>query len=162
MGIRGFGISPKNKFMLLRFWRFQRSRFSHRVGLPSPPRSFGPNLGLLPRSSPVPRCFSLPATSGEPAGGWTGDEGGEKCAICLSQYLPQYLPFSLGREFQVTSKYLVCFLDRSLWPGQKIILIDWMLICHPMKTLHVFLRRKFPNFHLPPLPKNLNNKSCKV
>ena len=109
-----------------------------------------------------PRCFSLPATSGEPAGGWTGDEGGEKCAICLSQYLPQYLPFSLGREFQVTSKYLVCFLDRSLWPGQKIILIDWMLICHPMKTLHVFLRRKFPNFHLPPLPKNLNNKSCKV
>ena len=51
-----------------------------------PPR--GP-LQFLPGAS---SGFSGPATSGEPAGGWTGDEGGERCGGMLwLRYLQQYL-----------------------------------------------------------------------
>ena len=63
---------------------------------PLGPPQFSPAVlpGVLPGAS---SGFSEPATSGEPAGGWTGDEGGgERCGLLLSpKYLrPQYLPQS--------------------------------------------------------------------
>ena len=73
-----------------------RSWGSFPTSAPPGPPQFSPAVlpGVLPGAS---SGFSEPATSGEPAGGWTGDEGGgERCTLLLSpKYLrPQFLPQS--------------------------------------------------------------------
>ena len=125
--------------------RFQRTKFRRQISprriprprLPSPrPPQFFPRAPRL--SSPVhlvsPMGAALvlvPATSGQPAGGGTGDDwAGERCWWTpQSKYLhSQYLPLSLEMDMQVTKWKVMRIIFSSEYHPDLLARTQWKYI----------------------------------
>ena len=121
--------------------RFQRTKFRRQISPGRIPRPRLPSPGLpsssrgLPASPPrfisSPRWVLVPATSGQPAGGGTGDDwAGERCWWTeQSKYLhSQYLPLSLKMDVQVTKWKVMRIIFSSEYHPDLLARTQWKYI----------------------------------
>ena len=120
--------------------RFQRTKFRRQISPRLGSHDLGCLLPGLPSSSrglpaSPPRFISplvfVPATSGQPAGGGTGDDwAGERCWWTpQSKYLhSQYLPLSLEMDMQVTKWKVMRIIFSSEYHPDLLARTQWKYI----------------------------------